>query len=150
MDLLRFLHEAGAIEVSASAMPQPSIFIGFSAGVVGAIGAAWGLQAHSQSVRAAIAFDGWGVPLYGNFPIHRISHDFFTHWSSSLLGSGDEGFYADPPVDHLALWSAPDAAWGWRVPPPGSRSQPSRTTAADFLSALLRRYAIARIGDRDR
>ena len=55
-------------------------------------------------MKALIAFDGWGVPLVGNFPIYRISHDQFTHWSSELLGKGDKSFYADPPVEHLDLW----------------------------------------------
>ncbi|MGB3188280.1 MAG: hypothetical protein WBB43_02490, partial [Limnoraphis sp.] len=64
-------------------------------------------------VKALIALDGWGVPLGGNFPIYRISHDRFTHWSSALLGGGVESFYADPPVEHLDLWSSPQTARGW-------------------------------------
>ncbi|EAW34737.1 hypothetical protein [Lyngbya sp. PCC 8106] len=91
----------------------PIIFICFSAGVVGAIAAAWMWQQAGGQVKALIALDGWGVPLGGNFPIYRISHDRFTHWSSALLGGGVESFYADPPVEHLDLWSSPQTARGW-------------------------------------
>ena len=57
------------------------VFISFSAGVAGAIGAAWGWQLLGGKVEALFAIDGWGVPLYGDFPIYRLSHDYFTHWS---------------------------------------------------------------------
>jgi hypothetical protein len=43
----------------------PIIFIAFSAGVVGAIGAAWGWQILGGEVKGFIALDGWGVPLSG-------------------------------------------------------------------------------------
>jgi hypothetical protein len=72
------------------------VFVSFSAGVAGAIGAAWMWQQLGGKVGAFFALDGWGVPLAGNFPIHRISHDRFTHWSSAILGGGGESFYADP------------------------------------------------------
>jgi hypothetical protein len=49
------------------------------------------------------------------------------------LGPGGESFYADPPVEHLALWRSPDSAVGWRMPPAGSISSPQRTTAVEFL-----------------
>ncbi|MEB3278696.1 MAG: hypothetical protein VKK42_07195 [Lyngbya sp.] len=91
----------------------PIILICFSAGVVGAIAAAWMWQQAGGEVKAFIALDGWGVPLGGNFPIYRMSHDRFTHWSSALLGAGMESFYADPPVEHLNLWSSPQSAKGW-------------------------------------
>jgi len=51
----------------------------------------------------AYCFRRLGVPLVGNFPIHRLSHDYFTHWSSAVLGSGNDSFYADPPVEHLEM-----------------------------------------------
>ncbi|HEY9641761.1 MAG TPA: hypothetical protein V6C57_14835, partial [Coleofasciculaceae cyanobacterium] len=91
------------------------LFVAFSAGVVGAIGAArlW-LRAGGQ-VKAVIAIDGWGVPLYGDFPIHRISHDAFTHWSSAWLGAGQASFYADPAVEHLQLWRSPQTVEGWQI-----------------------------------
>lgn len=112
---------------------EPLSFISFSAGVVGAIGAAWMWEKQGKQVRAFIAFDGWGVPLGGNFPIYRLSHDYFTHWSSALLGSGEESFYADPPVEHLDLWRSPDQAVGWHI----SKTGQSRTNAAAFLAHLL-------------
>ncbi|MEL6931446.1 MAG: hypothetical protein AAFO95_22905, partial [Cyanobacteria bacterium J06600_6] len=79
---------------------EPLSFIAFSAGVVGSIGAAIAWQLRGGQVRSFIAFDGWGMPLAGNFPIYRVSHDYFTHWSSRLLG-GEAEFYADPEVGHL-------------------------------------------------
>lgn len=89
------------------------VFVGFSAGVVASIGAAWALSWQGLKIKALVALDGWGVPLWGNFPIYRLSHDHFTHWSSALLGSGKESFYAFPAVDHLQLWSAPENCSGW-------------------------------------
>ena len=132
--ILHFLRERN---VSLS----PLLFISFSAGVVGAIGAAWGWQILGGRVKAFIAIDGWGVPLSGSFPVHRLSHDDFTHWSSSLLGSGEDSFYADPPVEHLDLWQAPQTVQGWHI----SHSNVgtllrSRLTAAQFLTMLLERY----------
>lgn len=121
----------------------PLVFVSFSAGVVGAIGAAWMWQALGKKVKAFIAFDGWGVPLIGNFPIHRISHDRFTH-DSSIAWGGAESFYADPPVSHLDLWRSPQTAIGWRVPNRfrllESDGGIDRTTAADFLLALLAQH----------
>ena len=91
----------------------PIVFISFSAGVVGAIAAAWMWERAGGEVKAFIALDGWGVPLGGNFPLYRMSHDRFTHWSSALLGAGVESLFADPPVEHRDLWSSPQSARGW-------------------------------------
>ncbi len=120
----------------------PLVFISFSAGVAGAIAAAWGWQVLGGEVKAFIAFDGWGVPLYGNFPIHRVSHDYFTHWSSALMGAGEDSFYADPPIEHLDLWAKPDICQGWWVHAAANGQPESRTftTAAQFVSQLLQRY----------
>ncbi|MEH2174951.1 hypothetical protein [Nostoc sp.] len=122
-------------------LESPIIFISFSAGVVGAIGAAHLWQLLGGRVKAFIAIDGWGVPLQGNFPIHRMSHDYFTHWSSCLLGSGQNNFYAQPAVDHLSIWKSPQTVQGYWVdssveiiPPKG------RLTAAEFLLMLLKHY----------
>jgi hypothetical protein len=117
-------------------MAFPLVMICFSAGVVGGIGAAWGWQQAGGTIKAFMALDGWGVPLYGDFPIHRLSHDRFTHWSSQLLGAGIDSFYADPSVEHLELWRSPQMAHGWW----GQKSQLQRTTAATFLTLLLERY----------
>lgn len=113
------------------------ILICFSAGVVGAIGAAWQWQMWGGKIEAFFALDGWGVPLLGNFPIHRGSHDYFTHWSSRLLGMGEDSFYADPPVAHLQLWREPATVSGWWQVSEGNTL---RTTASEFLTALLQRY----------
>jgi len=118
---------------------SPLVLICFSAGGVGGAGAAWAWQQSGGKLRALIACDAWGVPLYGNFPIHRLSHDYFTDWSSRLLGAGSESFYAAPPVEHLDLWRSPHTAEGWRV----QRDGHQRTTAASFINLLLERYSEA-------
>lgn len=118
----------------------PIVFISFSAGVVGAIASAWGWQLLGGQVKSLIAIDGWGVPLFGNFPIHRLSHDYFTHWSSSLLGSGEDSFYADPLVEHLQLWRSPQTVAGWWVSSTVGTQLRTYLTAAQFLSMLLERY----------
>lgn len=120
----------------------PVIFISFSAGVVGALGAAISWQLLGGKVKAFMAFDGWGVPLSGNFPIHRLSHDYFTHWSSALVGAGEESFYADPAVEHLDLWRSPNTCQGWLVHPATANRPEQRTftTAAQVVKQLLQRY----------
>lgn len=124
-------------------LSSPILFISFSAGVVGAIAAAWGWQLLGGKVTAFIALDGWGVPLTGNFPIHRLSHDYFTHWSSALLGSGEDSFYAAPPVEHLELWEQPQNVSGWWIQRQNDNSElKTRTTAAEFLTMLLDRYEV--------
>ncbi|HAZ45084.1 MAG TPA: hypothetical protein DCZ55_11585 [Cyanobacteria bacterium UBA11371] len=115
-------------------LPIRLVFISFSAGVVGAIAAAKAWQRMGGKVKAFIALDGWGVPLFGDFPIYRVSHDEFTHWSSALLGSGEESFYADPGVEHLELWRSPQTARGWWVNAQGQRAP---ATAAEFLVGVL-------------
>ncbi len=112
----------------------PIVFIAFSAGVVGAFGAAQAWQNEGGLIKAFIALDGWGMPLWGNFPIYRLSHDYFTHWSSALLGAGKESFYAEPGVEHLELWRSPHTVTGWWHSDFGCRS---RCTAAEFLGHLL-------------
>ena len=116
---------------------RPVIVISFSAGVVGAIGAAWGWQLQGGKVGGFFAIDGWGVPLGGNFPIHRLSHDSFTHWSSALLGSGEDSFYANPPQEHLEMWQFPQSCLGWHI---RSGQAIRQTTAAKFLVDLGEQY----------
>lgn len=87
--------------------------ISYSAGGVGAIAACWLWHQAGGQIQALIALDAWGVVLTGPFPIYRVSHDYFTHCSSSLLGTGNGGFYADPGVDHWELWRSPDRAIGY-------------------------------------
>jgi len=119
---------------------KPLLWLSYSAGVVGSLGAAWAWQAMGGTVTAFVALDGWGMPLGGAFPIHRLSHDDFTHWSSALLGTGSENFYADPPVSHADLWRSPAEVRGWQVTRvPGGETR-SPTTALEFLVALRHRY----------
>lgn len=131
------------------------LFIGFSAGVVACIGAAREWQSLGGKVSALVAVDGWGVPLYGNFPIHRISHDQWTHSSSHLLGGTGLSFYSNPPVSHLALWRSPNKVVGVQVDAPTLSLRPDRLpwqsglaktrthtslTVAMFIHQLLQRY----------
>lgn len=128
--------DAGTIEP-----PPPILLIGFSAGVVGAIGAAWGWQQLGGRICALIALDGWGVPLYGDFPIYRLSHDYFTHWSSALLGNSSESFYASPPAPHLELWRSPARVQGRILRSESMGVEPPHSTnAALFLVTLIERH----------
>jgi hypothetical protein len=111
----------------------PLTLIGFSAGVITAMVNASLWRLNGGSIAAFFALDGWGVPLVGDFPIYRLSHDYFTHWSSHLLGGGPVSFYADPPVAHLTLWSEPERVTGWALSPEQTR----RTDALTFLSNQL-------------
>jgi len=127
--VLQFLQQHCALDV-------PLILIGFSAGGVGAMGAAWGWQQQGGIIKALIAVDGWGVPVLGDFPVHRLSHDRFTQWSSGWLGAGETSFYAEPAVEHLNLWGSPQTTWGWCV----VEHQRRRTTAAEFTNLLLSQH----------
>jgi len=125
----------------------PTVWIGFSAGVMGAVTAARRWQREGGSVRGLIAIDGWGVPLGDRFPRFRLGHDRFTAQSCEWLGNSDGYFYCDPAVGHLDLWRSPQQATGqWQ---PGSAyssashwsSSPLKhtqsLTAAELLSLLL-------------
>ncbi len=118
---------------------EPIVFIGFSAGVIGALGAAWGWKLGGGVVKAVIAIDGWGVPLGGNFPIHRLSHDYFTHETSIVLNPPEDSFYADPEVTHLQMWRSPSTVMGWAT---SSVNPPVRSylNAADFILRQLLHY----------
>ncbi|KYC44063.1 hypothetical protein WA1_02670 [Scytonema hofmannii PCC 7110] len=134
--IFQFLHEC-----LKNRLESPVVFISFSAGVVGAIVAAHMWQIFGGRVKAFIAIDGWGVPLWGHFPIHRMSHDYFTHWSSSLLGSGQNNFYAAPSVDHLAMWRSPNVVRGyWVNSSSGDLSPKQRLSASEFLHLQVLHY----------
>ncbi|MGL5881148.1 MAG: hypothetical protein ACRC2V_25690 [Xenococcaceae cyanobacterium] len=117
------------------ATAPPLLFICFSAGVVGGIGAAIAWQMQGGKVNVFIAIDGWGVPLFADFSIHRFSHDYFTHWSSALLGAGEDSFYADPAVEHLEMWRSPQTIMGWWQTKTGLKE---RCSAADALKKFLK------------
>jgi hypothetical protein len=136
IDILHFL-------CSQELAGESLVFASFSAGVAGAIGAAWMWQQIGGKVAAFFALDGWGVPLGGNFPIHRLSHDRFTHWSSAILGSGGDGFYASPSIAHLDLWRSPQTAKGWQISQTADGIETAKpATAATFLVHLLKRYGV--------
>lgn len=131
--IVRFIEQQRAIDLD-----NPLIFVGFSAGAAGAIGAAKEWSRRGGRVRSLVAIDGWGVPLSGDFAIYRLSHDRFTHETSGWLGEGTTSFYADPPVEHLDLWRSPDRVFGWIVTKDGNsnpRKQPAR--ADRFLREIL-------------
>jgi hypothetical protein len=119
----------------------PLILIAFSAGVVGAMGAAWAWQHQGGCVEAMIAVDGWGVPRLGEFPLYRVSHDPWTHWSSACLGGGSVNFYADPPVSHLHLWTFPHLSPGWAIQTlPKGKVVRTPTTASQFITQILAQH----------
>lgn len=137
--VLQFLHEQHSRHDPDLRASTPLVLIGFSAGVVGAMSAALVWQRLGGTVKAIAAIDGWGVPLVASFPVHRLSHDSFTHWSSALLGTGEDSFYADPGVAHLEFWRSPHTTYGWWLSP-NTSTPPIALSAASFLTALLRRY----------
>jgi hypothetical protein len=132
---MRFLNEQMP-DRAADRLNIPLTFIGFSAGVVGAMGAAVAWELLGGKVQALFALDGWGVPTIGTFPIHRLSHDYFTHWSSALLGAGQDSFYADPGVAHLDLWRSPQAIQGYWVSARNHSKQ--QISLLQFLAHWLR------------
>lgn len=117
---------------------EPLVWLAFSAGVVAASAAATYWHHQGGNVCALIALDGWGVPLAADFPSYRLSHDHFTHWSSQLLGSGLQNFYADPAVPHAQLWQQPQWVQGWQV----SGDQRRVTTAAVFIRQILQEHGL--------
>ena len=116
---------------------QNLIFIAFSAGVVAAVSAAMQWQRQGGKIKGLIAFDGWGVPLLGDFPVYRISHDEFTHYSSAILGTGKLSFYANPAVDHLDLWRSPHQVQGWLCETTTDKTFLSRLSLMEFLGKVL-------------
>ncbi|NEP81121.1 MAG: hypothetical protein F6K39_24970 [Okeania sp. SIO3B3] len=119
----------------------PLLFIAFSAGVVGAVGAAWGWQLRGGQVKAFVAIDGWGMPVEGNFPIYKVSHDYFTHWSWGHLGTVDQSFYAHPSVEHLEIWRSPQTTKGWWLHQNSIEVKTaSPVTAAEFIRIILENY----------
>ncbi|MGK7881450.1 MAG: hypothetical protein AB4060_15330 [Crocosphaera sp.] len=116
---------------------QNLMFFAFSAGVVAAVTAAMQWQGQGGKIKGLIAFDGWGVPLLGDFPIYRVSHDEFTHYSSAILGRGNLSFYADPAVDHLGLWRSPHQVQGWTSETRTDKTFLSRLSLMEFLGKVL-------------
>ena len=103
---------------------EPLLWIGFSAGVVGAVTAARRWQQRGP-VAGLIAVDGWGVPLGSRFARFRISHDRFTAQSCEWLGASDGYFICEPAVSHLDLWRSPHLAHGRWHPNPQALNRQS-------------------------
>ncbi|MEO1210490.1 MAG: hypothetical protein AAFX78_13195 [Cyanobacteria bacterium J06638_20] len=113
LDFIQSTMQAVAQSRDTQTQSEGLRIVAFSAGVVGAIAAAHLWQLRGGTVRGVIALDGWGMPGWANFPVYRVSHDGFTHWSSGILGGASAGFYCDPAVPHLELWRSPNQATGW-------------------------------------
>jgi hypothetical protein len=113
-------------------------FLGFSAGTIGALGAAWFWRDRAM-LGAILLCDGWGVPVLPVWEwlggvsglessqkpsqkpsqtlsqkpsLYRMSHDRWTHDTWSRLGIATPSFIATPEVEHLTLWSEPDRVRG--------------------------------------
>lgn len=106
--------------------------IAFSAGVVGCLAMARKWQREGGIINCLIAFDGWGVPLIGDFPIHCFSHDLFTHLTTCFWVNNNEHFYAQPAVSHLEMWTAPLTVSGYH----GEK----RMNLTESLNLLLNKY----------
>jgi hypothetical protein len=125
--------------------PAGLIAIGFSAGVVGLAGALTLWQQQGGQVSRFFAVDGWGVPIVG-LPLCRLSHDYFTHWSSQLLGAGEVSFYADPPVAHLEMWGEVSRVFGRQVKGRQVKATEQKAQLCDesmTMAAFLRQQLIA-------
>jgi hypothetical protein len=130
--------EAALSNASLASVDSPGLIIwAFSAGCVGAATLATYWQQYRGPVLALFMVDGWGVPRDPQIPVHRLSHDRFTHDTSGCLGRGDEDFYAEPAVPHLDLWRHPQAVTGYIATPNRPAEQ---TTAASFLCQRSRAY----------
>lgn len=138
---LSSLHVLSFLFEKIEDVKSPVVFISFSAGVVGGLQAAYLWQMLGGMVKAFIAIDGWGVPLVGNFPIHTISHDYFTHVSLLDFARGNNNFYAQPAVEHLEIWRSPQSVRGWWVNPKFKiKNSKIYLTLAEFLHMLLKHY----------
>jgi hypothetical protein len=138
--------------------PNPALIIwAFSAGCVGAAALANHWHRYRNPVLALFLVDGWGVPWSGIAPLHRLSHDRFTHTTSRWLGQGTADFVATPAVPHPRLWQSPQTVLGEpgnfslggefprgeepdtvAFPGPGERWE--GLSAADFLCGWSRYY----------
>lgn len=128
-----------------AAAEMPAIILwAFSAGCVGAVALAQHWHRYRHPVLAIFLVDGWGVPWGGESPLHRLSHDGFTHITSSYLGTGCASFVAHPAVPHRQLWRDPNRVMGQQIMTrraSGSAPDlPPSLSAADFLCGWSRHY----------
>jgi pimeloyl-ACP methyl ester carboxylesterase len=116
-------------------LTEPLFLMGFSAGVVGAVTAAKQWQKPRGNIQGLMAIDGWGVPLWADFPCYRLSPDCYNHWLHQGLGQCQSSFYADPPCSHLDLLRSPQTRYGWCSYPEQRPMQ--YATLADFIRNIL-------------
>jgi pimeloyl-ACP methyl ester carboxylesterase len=122
-------------------------FLGFSAGTIGALGAAWLWRDRAQ-LGAIILCDGWGVPVLPVWDwftdhqqptiapkIYRVSHDRWTHDTWSRMGIATPSFVADPEVEHLTLWRDLDRVQGCSINAAGQPIAP--LSATDYIRQCL-------------
>ena len=113
------------------------LVIAFSAGVVGALIASHLWQRHGGKIKVFLAIDPWGIPLVGDFAIHTLSHDWFTHITMINFNRCYDSFYADPSVTHEQIWRAPNLVEGWWQK---TRSLKQRINAASFINLWIEEY----------
>lgn len=111
----------------------PLIFIGFSAGVVGALIASRLWQRYGGKILALIAVDGWGVPLIADFPIYTLSHDYFTHLTLIKFDHQIDSFYSYPSVSHEQIWRSPSETKGYWQKSNGIKILSNATTIIKFF-----------------
>ena len=104
----------------------PSLAIGFSYGAVRVAA----LQ--TPNIIGKILIDGWCVWCSDRVPVFRLSHDRITHINALAFGGGQQLFCAQPAVDHLQLWRAPQEVRGWV-----EDDRDTQRSAADFLMACI-------------
>ena len=104
----------------------PIVAIGFSYGAVRVAA----LQ--TPTVIGKILVDGWCVWCSDRVPVFRLSHDKTTHLNALAFGGGRQLFCAQPAVEHLQLWRAPQQVLGWV-----EDDRQTQRSAADFLIASI-------------
>ncbi|WP_156804779.1 hypothetical protein [Synechococcus sp. PCC 6312] len=114
---------------------QPLIMVAYSAGVVGGLGAAQLWQKLGGIVGGVVVIDAWGVPLWGNFPLVTVSHDWITDVCGQAWGKRNH-FLAQPAVTHAQLWQSPQSAWGLGT----FEGQTNRQTAKTFIQKNLEQF----------
>ena len=109
-----------------SCLEHPCVAIGFSFGAVRVA------TMQSRKIIGKVLVDGWCVWSSDRPPVFRLSHDWTTHLNALAFGGGQQLFWADPQVDHLHLWSNPQAVRGREE---GARQ--TQISAADFLLGCI-------------
>ncbi len=109
------------------------MIVAFSVGNVGAIGAAQQWQKQGGHVQGFVAVDAWLVPLWADFPVFTLCHDWSTDVVIQRLSRPLARFYAHPAVSHGTLWRAPQSVWGLGL----INGTKQRLTAVDFVKSVM-------------